>query len=411
MNNFFRKCLHQTMRMHVDESMLDIQYIKMSKSEISYFNLSSNPILSFICDGKLCYFRECPRILSFNEYFEKAVEKFFETIHQLHINEKHFKQEIPIEINFSKVIVSVFREYLQKLLNCESFWKTISRVDKISQKMKFSIWEPHSYTSDFFDAYGLCNLPNDCYDIAIYFIWYMRSASAIYRTLNIVRGKKYSYFSGVRSVASTIVADAIGLGHMITSARFCRIEFDDGEIILGVISDAASGTRMVDSSVQLNGSLQKELLNLNVLDLICFQTDHGANNYNVFEQEGVYTVCAFDNDNPNTFLPVPMIKHNFLGCSSLVTSEGLLNRPYISKEMISNIQSVDVDRLKKQLKPYMNSLQIGALIFRLKKIRNMFEKSINRNPNLAIADNEWNDKTVMEEVNGKYGRTYLSRLL
>lgn len=380
----------------------------MSKNDISYFNLSSNPIISFDLDGKLFYFRECPPILKFNEYFEKSIENFFKTLQQLHIHEEHFKQKSPIKIEFSNTVTSTFFEYLMQLSTHKSFFKTIARTDIIAQKMNFSIWEPQTYTDDFFKSYGLLNLPNDCYYIAIYFIWYMRSSSATYRIQNIARGKNYSYFSAVRTVSSKIVADSIGLSHMITSADFCLIEFDNGETLFGVISNATSGTRMVDSDIQITGSLQRELLNLNILDLICFQTDHGPNNYSYYKHNGMCTVCAFDNDNPNTFLPIPTIKHNFLGCSSLIDSTGLLNRPYVSKELLCNIQNIDMKGLKSHLKPYLNSFQIAALKYRINKLKTLIEKSVEQNQNTAISDDKWNNNTIVDEMNIKYGKTYLT---
>lgn len=411
MNTFIHSCLNQTMRKSIDEADIDVRHIALCKEDISYFNLSSNPIISFIYEGKLYYFRECLQRLSFQVYYQKAIDDFFSTLDKLRIRQEHFKQEIPIRIHFSSTEIKVFHDYLNKKQQDSVFWKSITRVDRLAVKMNFSIWEKQHYVPEFFQPFALGDIPQQCHDIGIYFLWYMRGVCAAYRTLNIVKGEKYSYFSAVKSVSSQIVAESIGLDHMITSAEFCKIEFEDGDELLGIISNAADGNRMIDTEVQIDGSLQKELMNLNILDLICFQTDHGMDNYNVFRGNENYAVCAFDNDNPNTFLPIPSIKYNFQGCSPIVDQHGLLNRPYFSEQLFRNIQNLDILSLKKRLNPYLNKFQIAMLIFRIKRIQGMLRKTKIKNPHIILSDDQWNDQTVMAETSGIYGETYVTILL
>lgn len=408
MKNFLRCGLYQTMRKRVDETALSVRQLALSEKAISYFNLSSHPILSFTYEGTLYYFRECPRLRTFEAYVKNAIDTFFQSIYQLHINEEHFKQTIPIRLDFSSEEVASFREYVQSLLLEKAFLNTLSYADRISQKQGFSIWDPREYTKDFFGAYGLGDLPDGCYDIAVYFLWYMRNSAAEYRTLRLARGEQYSYFSAVRSVAGRIVAEALEVSSLMTTAEFCRLVLDNGAERFGVLSPAADGSRMKDTDVPMTGSLQRELLNLNLLDMVCFQTDHGVNNYNVFERDGAYAVCAFDNDNPYTFLPIPTIRRNFLGCSSLVDRDGYLYRPLVDQQLFRNIQNLNVNGLKKQLKPYLNRWQRWALGVRIRKIQTMLNRSVRRMPTLAVGDAAWNDQTVAEELSGRYGTTYLT---
>lgn len=411
MKFFVRCCINQTMRKHINETDMDIRHIILRKEDISYFNLSSNSIISFVYEGKLYYFRECIQRLDFQDYYQKSIERFFATLDKLYIQQEHFKQKIPIRLHFSSDEIKDFYDYLEKKKKNKNFWKTISRIDHISIKKNFSIWLRQCYDPEFFHCFALGDIPQQCYDIGIYFLWYMRGVCADYRTMNIVKGKQYSYFLAVKSVASQIVAESIGLGHMITSAEFCRIEFEDGDVLFGIISNEAQGNRMIDGDVQINGCLQKELLNLNVLDIICFQTDHGMNNYNVIRQGENYAICAFDNDNPNTFLPIPSIKYNFLGCSSLVDRKGFLNRPYFSEELLGRIQKLDLPSLKRKLNPYLNKCQICALIFRIKKLQKMLQRTERNGHHVIISDDQWNNQTVIAELGGLYGKTYLTILL
>ena len=413
MSPLFRKCRNWLSYKHINEKKLEIKTIELKVDDISYFNLSTNSIISFTYEGELFYFRECPLIVGMREYFYNAVERFFSMLGRSRIDSKHFKQKIPIKIDFDTSVINMFYDYLNHLLCISGFVKKISRAGEISRRLGFSIWDVTSrmYNEDFFCAFGLKDLPKECYDISIYFIWYMRGVSFSYETRKITRSKTHSYFSAVKSISCKIVADSIGLNHMIPETDLCRIELDDGSFLFGVLSAAANGSRMIDSKVKMDGSLQKELSNLNILDLICFQPDHGANNYNVYQVNGKNLVCAFDNDNPITFLPLPYIRYNFGGCSSVVNRDGRYNRPYIDQELYDNIRNLDIVLLKKKLMPYLNSVQIHSLILRLRSIKKIFKKSVTGDRRMVMADDDWNMETIAEEMSGKYGKTYLTLAL
>lgn len=396
------------MRKHIDESQIPAIQIKLKKEDVSYFNFSSNQILSFVYNGELRYFRECPLRLKWREYFERTVECFFDTLGQTYVDKNNFKQEIPIVTNYSKDIVATFESYLKKRVLSYVFLKKLSCADKISQKLSFSIWKNQVYNEAFFDAFGLEDLPSDCEEIAVYFLWYMRGASTAYRTRNVCFGRNYSFFSASKSIASKIVADILGLGHIITTAEFCYLNFENGTQKFGVMSNIALGCRMIDVAVTANWTLQKELLNLNILDIICFQTDHGTNNYNVNKTLNKFSVCAFDNDNPNTFLPIPSIKCNFMGCSSLVDKRGVINRPCVSRELLNHMQQLDFKGLRKNLKPYLNLLQVEAIVYRTKKIKKMLALTESVSPERLLLDEQWDNHTVELELNGTYGKTYLT---
>lgn len=408
MKRILRQCIHQTMRKRVDESKLRIRQIEIPEKDVSYFNLSSNLIISFCHRGKQYYFRECPRVLKADAFFERETERFFKTLNRLHISEAHFKQQALIPLDFSPEAVSGFREYISRKRANPRFLKALADADKISRKTNFSIWEDRDYDGDFFAAWGLADLPVCCRNIAVYFLWCMRGASQAYRTLSVVRGETYSYFSALKSVASRIVADALGLGALITFSEFCCVKLDNGESMFGLLCDAAPGSRMLDSRVQPCGSLQKELMDLSLLDLICVQTDHGPNNYNVAFSDGAYRICAFDNDNPNTFLPLPLVRRSVLGCSRLIGADGLVNRPYVSRELYDGIRNVRFDRLRMDLRPYLNVFQITALLIRIRRVQKALERTVRKRPGFVLDHEEWNARTAAEELSGEYGRTYLT---
>ena len=408
MKFLIRKYIYKTMYKNIDETKLSVLNLHIKKENIFYFSLSSNTIMSFTYAGKHYYFRECPQLFRKNDYIKHNIDSILKSASQINIKKEHFSQELPIKTDFSLDTVLEFSEYIHKLSQNISFINKMFNAYNISQKNHFNIWEKQIYTRDFFEEYGLNNLPDNFQDIAIYFLWCMRNISFNYRTLYIASGKKYSHFSATKSIASRIVAEELGMKHMITSAEYCNLKLEDGTIVFGVLSLAAEGARMIDSKIKLTGFLQKELLNMNILDLICFQTDHGMNNYNIIEYGEQCKICAFDNDNPNTFLPYPMIKDNFLGCSSIISSDGLLNRPYIDRTTVDNLLNIDIEILKNRLTPYLNKLQICALLKRIHKIQKMIEKTVAQKPECIITNDEWNELTIKEELCGSYGKTYLT---
>lgn len=412
MNQTIRNLAYLLTSKFVDESKLDVLELKLKKSDIHYFNLSSNSILSFEYNGELCYFRECPRLQSKTEYFKASVDKFFVSVYQLGISKEHFSQEIPINIEFTDEVISAFRMYINKKLHSDSFFKSMCSADIISENTDFSIWKNQTYDSNFFSAFSLHDLDQKLYDIAVYFLWYMRSAAYTFRTLRIAKGKNYSFFSAVRSVSTVVVAEALGFEHMVTNAQWCKVLIEDGECMFGVLSNSAPGNRMCDSDVSPCPSLQRELMNLNILDLICYQTDHGPNNYNICKTaDGSYTVCAFDNDNPYTFFPVSKLYGSFAGCSAFVSKNGKILRPCLDSDTARRVINMDIGKLKSDLKPYMNFLQINATVSRIKKLIKAIELTSAADKDFLLVSDLFNDKTVEEELSGNYGTTYLTKII
>jgi hypothetical protein len=87
---------------------------------------------------------------------------------------------------------------------------------------------------------------------------------------------------------------------------------------------------------------------------------------------------------------------------------GRYNRPYIDGELLFAIQNLNTALLKKELKPYLNFLQIFALICRLKLMRKQLAKSSKEEPRMAAPCRAWIEDMLTEELSGKYGKTYLT---
>lgn len=410
LKQLIRRLAYQLTRKRICEDSLNIREIALKREELSLFCLSTNPVISFNHDGQLWYFRECPQVLTADAYLDERLDRFFDTLDLLGISKEHFAQDIPIRISFDDTETACFRQYIARK-RCERHFRNAMRnADIISERIHFSIWESQSYDTAFFEAFALEQLPEQCHDIAVYFIWNMRSAAYNYRLSHITRGKRYSFFSASRAIASSVIAEALGQEHLLTAASLCRLIIDNDKILLGVISPAAQGNRMSDLTLEPTASLQKELLCLNVLDVICNQTDHGPNNYNVsVRADGTCAVCAFDNDNPRTFLPNLSIRGSLSGCSPVVDGHGRIQRPHMDRRLAEKLRLLDPQKLRNLLKPYLNLLQIAAVNIRIRRLNRAIAKTQDENPEFLIDD--WTANTVAEEINFCSAQTYLKKAI
>ncbi len=390
----------------VDEERLPIRRITLSREGISYFNLSTNSILSFSHEGRLWYFRECPVLQRRRAYFKGAVDSFFDTLDRQDISPAHFRQALPLRIAFSPEEIRSFRQYLEERGEKTAFWRTLSRADLLSRRLGFSIWQKQDRGRLFFDSFGLPGLEEGLYELATLFLWTMRGAASRYRTMKIARGRTHSCFSAVRSVATRIVAEELGLADLVTEACWCSLSVE-GKPLLGILSNGAPGSRMVDSQPQPEGSLQKALLDVNALDILCYQTDHGPNNYNLCPGGGV---CAFDNDNPSTFFPDPRIGKAFAGCAPFVSADGTVARPFFDAGTAQKLAELDEKRLNARLKPYLNSLQRWALVKRLHRLNAAIAKTAAQNSQF-LRSGDWSRETARLECSGSYGNTYLTQAM
>lgn len=411
LNPLIRNLAYGLTRKRVRESSLVVCEINRKREDVAVFSLSTNVILSFTHEGQIWYFRECPRIQPAQDYWEDAIKRFFDSLDRLRINKAHFSQEIPIRIAFSDEEKAWFQTYIESKKSDRAFKIMLKQADVIAQNVHFSIWENQTYDNGFFQSFALFDLPENCRDIAVFFLWNMRAAASNFRLMPIVRGQQYSFFGAAKAVASRIVAEELNLAHLITPAQWCRLMLDDDTVLFGVMSPSAPGGRMVDTAIPLTGSLQRELLCLNVLDAICNQPDHGPDNYNVtVKEDGGISVCAFDNDNPKTFFPQFSVFHSLAGAKQLVGKNHQILRPYMDRELVVNLKNLDESKLCRRLKPYLNWLQVAAVRYRLRSIRRAIAQSEKLRPDFLLDINGWNPQTIAEEMSGTYAETYLTKI-
>ena len=395
-------------RINIEDS--DVITINISRNELSVFSLSTNPIISFKIGGNIYFFRECPQIFCKHEFFDRAIVRFFDFIDLQKVDKQIFKQKIPIRISFSKNEVDEFKEYISAI-GTSSFYEKLAQADKIADRVSFNIWTKQEYDGVFFSKFGMMQLPEHLFDIAILFIWNMRSSAILFHNLTVSRFDKYSFFNAAKTISSKIVAEEFGVPKLLVDAKIVYLMLDDNTKLLGVLTPKACGDRACDMIVDPDPSLQKELHDLFVLDNLCWQTDHGPDNYNIYRDNGTCHICAFDNDNPYTFLPIPYVNTNISGCSSFIDNNGKMKDSYISGQLLNGLEHVNLTTLKKRLKPYLNHLQVQALIHRVKIVKKSIMRAREDHELKAINDNECDKEILNNELSGAFGETYLTKLM
>lgn len=407
--DFIRKVSFNTLRKKIDEKAISWSEVVVNKEDVVYFCLSTNPVVSINYNNNQYYFRECINLSSKKDFLHKRITCFFKFINNNNFHEMGFKQELPIKVDFEKSVVDEFSDYMNDLCSDEKFINKMLQIDVNLRKIGYSIWiNPQEIDIETLNQLGLKDLDEKYFDIALYFIWQMRSASNVLRNANLVRGKNLSYFSASRTISTQIVAENLGLNKIVPESEWCKLKIDDIEFF-GVLSKAAEGVRGCDCKIEPSVELQQRLTELHLFDVICFQQDHGPNNYNIYVEDGKEVVCAFDNDNDNTFFPISRIDLSLSGCSPLFDGKGNIKRDVYSNELSKKIINTDINNLCKLLKPFLNLLQRNALKNRFIKVKKSLE--LMQNKNISVNKNNSALYYLEKELSKEYGETYLTRLL
>lgn len=305
-----------------------------------------------------------------------------------------------------------FMDYIQKCLsiphNRKLFWRMGQLNDRNSALYRF-------YETKNSSIVGLPDKYNIYQQDIIKFLSYAWSEIMICRYNQ--GGGNYRLFGYNRAKSQYIVARHLGIEDLICPINLRKIK-KDGQIIFGSLMPKAQGIdpnslNEYDLTNCISPRLLCSLISLNILDAICMEKDHRPGNYNIIldgKGRGV-SVVAFDNDSPFCFFPT--IKSNmtsYFGSSNIINSYGGINRVGIDAVLADKIINIDLSVLLSDLKPYLNYIQRYTLKRRIINIQRAIIKSISKNKYFTKNKGDWTNEDVVEDLSGKYGRTYLSIL-
>lgn len=217
-------------------------------------------------------------------------------------------------------------------------------------------------------------------------------------------------------LAEEFFARLFDCSDLLTKSEWCKVIINDKVEIYGLMSTIAEGVNYNDSVCRpyynnmiehITPEVQRQLLNLNLIDLICNEVDHGPNNYMLkWENNQIKSICAFDNSHPHAFLPIYNLKFRPYHYQIPVVKGGCINRPFLDNDFVERLRDIDLDIVKSNLQGLITKKQIKACLWRINKLKETVDKSLKNRKCALLKKDEWTSDTMYEEYQS-YGHTYL----
>lgn len=345
---------------------------------------TSNNVIKIKLENGVYYFRQCRLHTEIHEYVRTLIEEYY-ALHDLQDDKKIVEKSLSKKKNFAKFVNMGITN------------------DKTSTVYKFCM-------GGVAELIGIENHDAErderLRDLA-QFIWGELYA---YKLNSGVKIGSYQTYNAVRQIATKRLADMMGVSELIPNTEFAVLNISDGRRMFGTIMDAAPGIILERESAEKRKSivtpmLQRSLNNLNFLDTLCREKDHRPGNYTVIINENkANTICAFDNDSPMSFgLGCASFK-SYMNCSPYILHNSI-NRPYIDKNLVNWLSENNFKKIYQATKGLLNPLQMIFLKQRFKILKKAVSGLENQR---VVSEEEWNEKTVCDELRGDYGETYLT---
>ena len=158
-----------------------------------------------------------------------------------------------------------------------------------------------------------------------------------------------------------------------------------------------------DIGVNVTGSFQRDMCNLQVLDVICGQVDRHQGNYFV-STNGVGELAGVQGiDNDGAFglnEEVSSSKDASRSDRAIYDMDtGEMTLPYMDENLAERILQLEPDMFRFALQDLLKHEEIEAVIKRLDRTKAAIRKTKQTQPNRLLKDNEWNDDTAQDLIN------------
>ena len=213
-------------------------------------------------------------------------------------------------------------------------------------------------------------------DLFIHYAW-----SEIQAYKKICGSGKYNTFNYNRSRCQFEIYSLFNEAELICPVSLCKLNFSNGYSMIGSVMSDAGGVNTAKMTVNerkqlLSERLKEKLDILNVLDVLCRETDHRPGNYNVIlnDRGEAISIKTFDNDSVLAFFPSLSIKNSRSGVSSLIGRDGCFNREGLDEHFKKTFINITDKQLDLIAKPYLNAIQRFALKRRFSKLKSLLGK-------------------------------------
>lgn len=390
---------------NIDVSKLKFNEIIVPENDVNYSSVSCSLIVKIHQPNGDLYFRECTKISHINQYIDSCIERFFYIL-------KHSRQEGDfgspkngcVNTNYSTEIIDSFHNLILESQSSPTFYTKIKRIPDYCSLENLSFYRNANkfFSHKTWQTLGIFNYESKYDHIAKFFALYLNRCLILFFN-NI--GKTHDFFSASAFFATATLNDYFNL-NLVSKPRFAKLKSGPFNCI-GFVCDDCHFKFDSELKYDVTPKLQHELNNLHILDILCYQLDHGPNNFSVIlENDKISGICAFDNDATNTFSIKTNINFSASWNASSLVLNGIYNRPFLDKNIYNLFIKTNKKDLKKILAPYLSALQIYALQIRFNKLKKSMIKAVKLKKTVLLSDNEWNEKTLEKELEGLYGRTY-----
>ena len=249
-----------------------------------------------------------------------------------------------------------------------------------------------------------------------------------------------------RNVATSRLAELLGLGDLIAKSETAVLKDNDGTERSGNLMQKARGQEVTSfvvdqfrdqyaaervkygysGAVKMTGNLDdkvtpeflKSLMSLQVLDNLAAQEDrHSANYFAEIKDGKLGKVQGIDNDFSFTSNTLDADRIGTHG-KNILDQEGNLTIPYMDKDLADRITALDESVLRDVMADILEPWAIDALCIRFSKIKTAIQKDQENNPNSGrylAHDEDWASQEVFDTLrNGAEGMNatnYVSNLL
>ena len=366
-----------------------VRKIECTKQDVTLMTQTSNNVFCVRVGGETLYFRECKVHKKIRKYVQDDIDFYYGQLCPEHIEDKHFVEMCLLDRrNFKRFIHMGITN------------------DTSSGAYQFCMGRGGEHVG----LPGATPPQEERLRAFVQFIW----GDLFAYTLNSgVKIGQYQIYNAVRSMAWYRLAGLFETSWMIPKTEYALLCIDGQPDMFGTVMEHAPGVCMEKMPVAArkqvcSPALQRELNNLNLLDVICMEKDHRVGNYHVMLDGGrAVSVVAFDNDSPNSFGIGGISFSTYIGCSPWAL-RGHMNRPYVDRTLAAHVLEMDEKELQKSLSDLLNACQLFALKRRIRALKKILA-SISEDQ--CLSEEQWGEATIQEELSGQYGDTYLVKFL
>jgi hypothetical protein len=191
-----------------------------------------------------------------------------------------------------------------------------------------------------------------------------------------------------RNVATSRMARLLGLDGMIVSSQMAEVEIN-GNRMRGIIMDEAPGKPAPDIDeahrrpVMYSSNAFRQLLNLQVFDIICGQVDRHMGNYVCQEDAsqrthiGLTSIIGIDNDMSfGTLTYKDISERGTQGLNRMrnIEIDGNLYAPFIDYDLYERLRNITEEQINYEMCDILSKEERKALFDRIKGVQTAFEK-------------------------------------